>query len=341
MSIIEFQKFHFMLTDRAFQRIIAKRKKNRCAPLMETPVNTMLFFGNGSVKFFINIPVSRINTAVADHFEMFFRDMPDKALNKFQDRNGFFHILVIFMTVIMESHILSVIAVDAGSSNHRPPKVTADIFRNDFRITFVWFGIDIEALFVLVIASDFLLFERGTYNSLHFIKKGSAKSVTEESVIKMGNITPETVITVAAFRDKAVDMGIPFQIPAKGVKNHNKSRSKILGFIEFVKHTADHAGNRVEKAVKKIRIVQKKMSEVFINSKNAVPVLDRNELKGHTGSTFHRVFVPTGRTETAVTAERDKFHVPTVRTTVHGTTKSGIAAMNHFIYVFYNRTTWM
>ena len=74
----------------------------------------------------------------------------------------------------------------------------------------------------------------------------------------MGNITPETVITVAAFRDKAVDMGIPFQIPAKGVKNHNKSRSKILGFIEFVKHTADHAGNRVEKAVKKIGIVQKK-----------------------------------------------------------------------------------
>ena len=108
---------------------------------------------------------------------------------------------------------------------------------------------------MLVIASGFLLFERGTYNSLHFIKKGSAKSVTQESIIKMGNITPETVITVAAFRDKAVDMGIPFQIPAKGVKNHNKSRSKILGFIEFVKHTADHAGNRVEKAVKKIGIV--------------------------------------------------------------------------------------
>ena len=89
MSIIEFQKLHFMLTDRAFQRIIAKRKKNRC----ETLVNTMFFFGNGSAKLFINIPVSRINTAVADHFEMFFRDMPDKALNKFHDRNGFFHII--------------------------------------------------------------------------------------------------------------------------------------------------------------------------------------------------------------------------------------------------------
>ena len=341
MSIIEFQKLHFMLTDRAFQRIIAKRKKNGCAPLMETPVNVMLFFGNRSAKFCINIPVSRINTAIANRFEMFFRDMLDKTLNKFHGRNGFFHILVIFMTVIMESHILSVIAVDAGSSNYRTSKVTTDIFRNDFRITFVWFCIDIEAIFVIVIASGFLLFERGTYNSLHFIKKGSAKSVTEESVIKMGNITPEPVITVSTFRDKAVNVWVPFQVPAKGVKNHNKSGSKILGFIELMKHTADHTGNRVEKAVKKIRIVQKKMSEVFINGKNAVSVLDRNELKGHTGSTFHRVFVPAGRTETAVTAERDKFHVSTVRATVHGTTKSGIAAMDHFIYVFYNRMTWM
>ena len=167
------------------------------------------------------------------------------------------------------------------------------------------------------------------------------KSVTEESVIKMGIITSEIVIDIVVFRDKAVNMQIPFPIPAKSMKNHNKSRSKIWGFIEFVEHTADHTGNRVEKAVKKIGIVQKKMSEVFINSKNAVPVLDRNELKGHTGSTFHRVFVPAGRTETAVTAERDKFHVPTVRTTIHGTTKSGIAAMDHFIYVFYNRMTWM
>ena len=59
------------------------------------------------------------------------------------------------------------------------------------------------------------------------------------------------------------------------------------------------------------------MSEVFINSKNAVPVLDRNELKGHTGSTFHRVFVPAGRTETAVTAERNEFEFSAVRTAIH------------------------
>ena len=308
---------------------------------METLVNAMLFFRNGSAKFFINIPVSCIDTAITYHFEMFFRDMLNKALNKFHDRNGFFHILVIFMTVIMKSYILSVIAVNAGSSNHRSSEITTDVFCDNFRVTFVWLSVDIESFFVFVVASGFLFFERGTYNSLHFIKKSRAKSFAEESVIKVGNITPETVITVAAFRDKTVNMGIPFQISAEGMKNHNKSRSKISGFIEIVEHAIDHTGDRVEKAMKKIRGVQEKMPEIFINSKNTVPVLDWNELKGHTGSTFHRVFVPAGGTETAVTAERNKFHVPTVRATIHGTAKSGITAMDHFIYVFYNRRTWM
>ena len=47
------------------------------APLIKTSENVVLFTGNGSVKFFINFPVSCINAAVADHLEMFFRDMPD------------------------------------------------------------------------------------------------------------------------------------------------------------------------------------------------------------------------------------------------------------------------
>ena len=112
---------------------------------METSVNTMLFFENGSAKFFQYpgaLHIYRRNVA----FWNVFRDMLDKMLNKFYDRNGSFHILVIFMTVIMESYVLSVVTVNAGSSNHRPPEVTTDVFRNDFRVTFVWLGVDIEAL---------------------------------------------------------------------------------------------------------------------------------------------------------------------------------------------------
>ena len=97
----------------------------------------------------------------------------------------------------------------------------------------------------------------------------------------------------------------------------------------------------MKEAVQEGAVLKEKIAEIFIYGKNAVPVRNTDQFKRHTGSALHGIFVSAGRTETAVTAERDKFHVPTVRTTVHGTTKSGIAAMDHFIYVFYNRMTWM
>lgn len=53
--------------------------------------------------------------------------------------------------------------------------------------------------------------------SLHFIKKGSTKSVTEISIIEMTYAAPETIVAVAAFGNEAVDVRVPFQIPAKGM----------------------------------------------------------------------------------------------------------------------------
>ena len=110
-------------------------------------------------------------------------------------------------------------------------------------------------MFMFQITTGRNFFKRRTDAEQHFLEESSTESIAKESIVEMRDITPESIIAEATLRDKAMDMGIPFQIPAKGVKNHNKSRSKILGFIEFVKHTADHAGNRVEKAVKKIGIV--------------------------------------------------------------------------------------
>ncbi len=56
--------------------------------------------GNGAAEFFINLPVSGINAAVADHFEMFFRDMLDEAFHEIHNRKSFFHIGVIFVAVV-------------------------------------------------------------------------------------------------------------------------------------------------------------------------------------------------------------------------------------------------
>ena len=44
------------------------------------PEDAVFFTGNDSIKFFINLPVACINAAIADHFEMLFRDMADQFL---------------------------------------------------------------------------------------------------------------------------------------------------------------------------------------------------------------------------------------------------------------------
>lgn len=44
MPVIEFKEFHFVSAARTFQGIIAKRQQDSSPPLVETPVNAMLFF---------------------------------------------------------------------------------------------------------------------------------------------------------------------------------------------------------------------------------------------------------------------------------------------------------
>ena len=63
----------------------------------------------------------------------------------------------------------------------------------------------------------------------------------------------------------------------------------------------------MEEAVEKGTVTQKKRSEAAVNGKNTVPVDAVDELKGHRGRALHGVEITTGRTETAVAAERDKF----------------------------------
>ena len=111
------------------------------------------------MEFFVDLPVPGINTAVADHFIMLFRYMADQTLDKFHHRNGFFHIFVILMTVVMEFDKIAVIAVNAGSGDDGATKIAADVFQDGGWITFIWFCIDIEAVFVFFVTARLLLFK--------------------------------------------------------------------------------------------------------------------------------------------------------------------------------------
>jgi hypothetical protein len=293
------------------------------------------------MELFINLPVAGINAAVTDHFEMLFRDMADKTLYELHNRKGFFHIGVIFVAVVMEGNKVAIIVVNPGRGNNGAPQIAPDIFYGSVGVTFIRFCIDIETVFVFTVTAGFYLFKRRADSGFHFTQQGSAESSAEVGIVEVIDIAPETVIAVAAFRNQAVDMRVPFQISAKGVKDHDETGSEVHGLILLKKHTGNNTVHGMEEAVKEGTVTQKKLPELLINREDAMAVDDIYELKGHRSSALHGVEITTGRAEAAVTAERDKFQLAAVGTAVHGAAERGITTVDHFIYVVNNRLTWM
>ena len=111
--------------------------------------------------------MSGINPIVADHFEMLFRDVLNEELNKRENRHCFYHEFFIFMAVVMEGNIGSVVGVDAFRCNNGTAEIATDVFGNDSRVTFGWHGTDIEAISAVPIYSTLYSFERRTNVSFH------------------------------------------------------------------------------------------------------------------------------------------------------------------------------
>ena len=128
----------------------------------------------------------------------------------------------------MEGDKVTIIFINTGSGDDGPTKITANVFCDNFRIAFIGLCVDIETVFVVLIAGSLNLFERRTKFCFHFIQKGSTEGITKVSVVKVFHVAPETVITVAAFRDEAMNVRVPLEIPAEGMKNHDETRSKVL-----------------------------------------------------------------------------------------------------------------
>ena len=229
--------------------------------------------------------------------------------------------------MIVESDRITVIVIDPGSSDDRPAKITTDILSDYFGVTENRFSIDIESMFMFAVTSCFYFFKRRPDPDFQFIEESGAESTAEIVIVKVPDMTPGAVITVTAFGEEAVDMGIPFEIPAKSVEDHDISGSEIFGLIELEKHTGDDTGDRMEETVQERAVLEEKGTEIFINGKDAMAMADIDELKKHRGGTFHGVFISAGRTETAATTERDKFQLAAVGTAVHGTAKGRIAAV--------------
>lgn len=179
----------------------------------------MFFFRNSAPELLVGFTVAGIEAAITDHFKVFFRDVSDQTCDEINHWDGFFNVGIVFMTVVMEGDIFTIIVINAGSSDNGSSKVTSNIFDNCFWVAFAWLCVDIESMFVVFVAQGLGLFKGRADNLFHFIEKGSAEGISEKSVVKVVNIFPETVIAETAFGQEAVDMWVPFQIPAKSVED--------------------------------------------------------------------------------------------------------------------------
>ena len=231
------------------------------------------------------------------------------------------------MTMIVESDRITVIVIDPGSSDDRPAKITTDILSDYFGVTENRFRIDIETMFMFAVTSCFYFFKRRPDPDFQFIEESGAESTAEIVIVKVPDMTPGAVITETAFGEEAVDMGIPFEVPAKSVEDHDISRGEIFGLVELEKHTGDDTGDRMEETVQERAVQEEKGTEIFINGKDAMAMADIDELKKHRGGAFHSVFITAGRAETAAATERDEIQLAAVGTAVHGTAKGRIAAV--------------
>jgi hypothetical protein len=153
--------------------------------------------------------------------------------------------------------------------------------------------------------------------------------------------TPTTGVTDSAFRNEAMNMRIPFEIPPEGVKDTDETGSEAFRFIILIKAVKDNTADSRKKTVKEGAVFKEEMSQFFCNGKNTMSVRNIDNLKRHGGGSVNGIFHAAGRTKTAVASKGYKFERTTARASVHGAAIGRIPTVDHFIHVFNNRSTRM
>ncbi len=201
------------------------------------PKKSFLFSGKTAAKFRFLLMMFCIKAIVTQHLEMLFRDMYDKSFHKVKNRDAFGDGFIVFVTSVMKGNGVSVVVVNTRGSDNRSSKISADILDGDVRGAEVRFCTDIEAIGMVPVNVIFDLAERRPDSLGHLIQKNFAESVAKESVIKMFNGAPGREISGAAFRNKAMNMRIPFEIPSECMKDTNEAGSEVFRLIHVLEHT--------------------------------------------------------------------------------------------------------
>ena len=80
--------------------------------------------------------------------------MLNKACNEFHCRKSLSYRYIIFVTIVVKDDVITIVIINAGSCNHRSAKISANVLEYFFRITKIWFCINIEPMFTLMVKTD-------------------------------------------------------------------------------------------------------------------------------------------------------------------------------------------
>jgi len=108
---------------------------------------------------------------------------------------------------------------------------------------------------MLFINRIFDFVERRSESFRKLFKENFPESNAKKVIVKVFNRSPWSEVTSAPFRNKDMYMRIPFEIPAKGMKNTDESRSKEFRLIHHKKHTKNNITDGMKKAVQKRTVI--------------------------------------------------------------------------------------
>jgi hypothetical protein len=240
-------------------------------------------YGDSQKEFIGELVAFRVNAVIADHFEMFIGDVDDKFFDKVSGSQGFGYEMVIFMPVVMKRNRMAVIMINAGGGDNGPSQISADVFDQFFWVGQSRFGVDVEAVGAIFVNVGFNLFEGFTEMLFHMVQEGGAERTAEEGVIEMLDCTPNSLVAGAAFGKKDMNMRVPFEVPAEGVKDANEAWGKMLGFIHLKKHARNNIAYSVKQAIQQLPVFTEIRAEFLGDGENTVAVFTVNQLKGHGG----------------------------------------------------------
>ena len=92
----------------------------------------------------------------------------------------------------------------------------------------------------------------------HFVQKSGLERLAKKGIVEMLNDTPKPIVREPPFRNKAMNVRIPFKRAAKGVENTDKAWDKVFRLVHLVKHTKYNTADSVKQTIQKRTVLKKK-----------------------------------------------------------------------------------